>query len=289
LIVSDAGGAADTSEIQIGALSGTMPDSLGSNLVTNPSFEIDLAGWAGYNSAVLSRVAGGLSSNYCAQLKGPLTYGTFGINDSPNWVGSTVAGKKYRVSAAARSTGVAGRVRIQVREWKNGVQQGSTVFSQYVRLNDVWQTLTMDVLAFTSGGALDIQVVDEPALGGELMYIDDISVRMVGSKTVQNVATPDGTPDEVVFGRPTLWPNPMLRRARISFATSREGPLEIDVFDLSGRRMRTLMRAPSLPPGRHEFEFNGRDDNDARIVPGVYFYRVRSANGETDGRFVIAR
>src|SRR5207253_10207166 len=53
-------------------------------------------------------------------------------------------------------------VRIQVREWLNGVQQGPTSFSSPIRLGLLWQQVTMDVTALKAGSSLDIQVLDQP-------------------------------------------------------------------------------------------------------------------------------
>ena len=79
-------------------------------------------------------------------------------------------------------------------------------------------------------------------------------------------------------------PEPLLR-----FSTTRPGPVRIDVFDVTGRRLRRLVDAPFMAPGLHSVMLEGRDDQGRRLGSGVYFYRVQATERSFTGRFVIAR
>ncbi len=69
------------------------------------------------------------------------------------------------------------------------------------------------------------------------------------------------------------WPNPL--RSSVSFRLDmpRAGDATVAVFDLSGRRVATLVRG-SLPAGPHTFTWNGRDERGGRASAGVYFVRA---------------
>ena len=84
-------------------------------------------------------------------------------------------------------------------------------------------------------------------------------------------------------------PNPLRTEAQVAFATARDGPLSVGIFDLGGRRVRTLLEEAGAPTGLHVIAFDGRGDDGARLRSGLYFYRIRSADGLRSGRFVIAR
>ena len=84
-------------------------------------------------------------------------------------------------------------------------------------------------------------------------------------------------------------PNPLRTEAQVAFATARDGPLSVGIFDLGGRRVRTLLEEAGAPAGLHVIAFDGRGDDGARLRSGLYFYRIRSADGLRSGRFVIAR
>ena len=73
----------------------------------------------------------------------------------------------------------------------------------------------------------------------------------------------------------------------MKFSTRRPGPLHVAIFDLSGRRVRTLMDDPQSPAGLHALPLDDRGENGARLDSGIYFYRIRSADGREQGRFLI--
>lgn len=69
-------------------------------------------------------------------------------------------------------------------------------------------------------------------------------------------------------------PNPFNPRTRVRFELSRPGFTRLAVYDLGGRRVRSLL-ARSLAAGEHEVTWNGRDDADAPVASGVYLVRLR--------------
>ena len=70
------------------------------------------------------------------------------------------------------------------------------------------------------------------------------------------------------------YPNPFNPATVIGFSLPRDMAVEVRVFDLSGRLVRTLISAEILPAGRHEATWNGRDARGRSVSAGVYFYRV---------------
>ena len=90
-------------------------------------------------------------------------------------------------------------------------------------------------------------------------------------------------PDMPVVSRARLYaphPNPFNPRVVLPYATARPGHVELTVYDLAGRRVRTLV-AKDLPAGRHEVTWNGVDERGRRVGSGVYFLRLDSA-GQSD-------
>jgi hypothetical protein len=68
-------------------------------------------------------------------------------------------------------------------------------------------------------------------------------------------------------------PNPFRVSTRIDFALARESLVTIEVFDVSGRRVRTLL-AESRGPGTHTAVWNGLDESGREVSPGIYFYKL---------------
>jgi hypothetical protein len=84
-------------------------------------------------------------------------------------------------------------------------------------------------------------------------------------------------------------PNPMNPTAKFAFETTRPGQVRVRLFDLSGRLVRTVADASSMPAGRHELTLDGRNERGGEIRSGVYFYRLESVDGVATGRVTISR
>jgi hypothetical protein len=85
----------------------------------------------------------------------------------------------------------------------------------------------------------------------------------------------DDSPDAIVDRLYQNFPNPFTSSTSIAFSVSSEKPVEIAVFNVEGRRVRTVT-SESRSPGRHVATWNGTDDRGRRVSPGVYFYRIEA-------------
>ena len=64
-------------------------------------------------------------------------------------------------------------------------------------------------------------------------------------------------------------PNPVRTGTTISFRLPRAMEVRLDVYDVAGRRVETLIEGP-MPPGLHAVRWDG-----AGVSSGVYFYRLQ--------------
>ena len=76
----------------------------------------------------------------------------------------------------------------------------------------------------------------------------------------------------------SLAPNPSHPSTEVSFATVGSGPVIMEIHDVGGRRVAALPLG-DLGPGAHRVSWDGRDGRGARVLPGIYFVRLRSAEG----------
>ena len=60
----------------------------------------------------------------------------------------------------------------------------------------------------------------------------------------------------------------------LSFGVARPGQVTLDVFDVVGRRVRSLVRA-SVPSGVHHREWDGRDEQGREAAAGLYFVKLQ--------------
>ena len=96
---------------------------------------------------------------------------------------------------------------------------------------------------------------------------------------------------EVVTGgaaTASVAPNPFTDGAILTFMTRRAGPVTVQVFDLRGRLVGTLMESTPMPAGYHDI-WIPRTATGKSLPSGVYFFRVRSSEGTVTGRFTVMR
>jgi hypothetical protein len=74
-----------------------------------------------------------------------------------------------------------------------------------------------------------------------------------------------------------LWnaPNPFAASTNITFELTGRDQVRLAVFDVSGRRVKTLVNEP-LGAGEHSVPWNGRDDRGQQVAPGLYMYRLEA-------------
>jgi flagellar hook assembly protein FlgD len=61
------------------------------------------------------------------------------------------------------------------------------------------------------------------------------------------------------------------------------------VHDLAGRLVRTLMTGTALAQGVHAANWNGRDDLNAPVAAGVYFYTLRTPTTVAAKRMTLVK
>jgi hypothetical protein len=80
-----------------------------------------------------------------------------------------------------------------------------------------------------------------------------------------------------VFGFASVAPNPF--RGSMTFVIDvpeASGVVHLEVFDLAGRKIRTIVRT-ALPAGRHTFSWDGSAQDGRRLAAGVYVARLIGA------------
>jgi hypothetical protein len=78
-------------------------------------------------------------------------------------------------------------------------------------------------------------------------------------------------------------------RARLVLTSAQPGPVSVAVYDLRGRRVRTLLGSAYLAAGTSEIGWDGRDDRQRRVASGSYFVRAERAGHVACLRVVVAR
>jgi hypothetical protein len=156
----------------------TATASLNVSYVKNPGFETDLSGWGMSGSGTnitLRRVGGGHSGNWSAQLTNTgtttTTYAT--LEDSPNWVKTTIAGT-YTATAWVRADTAGAILKLKFQEYSGTTLVASA--SSPITLSTSWQQVTLSYAVRSPGSTLDLRLYVADPVPGVAFYADDISV-----------------------------------------------------------------------------------------------------------------
>ena len=118
--------------------------------------------------------------------------------------------------------------------------------------------------------------------------MSDIAVNQI-IEVVQ--PTPGGTGTDEVHSITRLWParpNPFNAGTRLEFDLASRGFAELVVYDVAGRRVRTIHRG-EIPAGQHPFLWDGRDQSGRQVAAGVYLARLVTSDQQMTIRMALVK
>ena len=173
-VTNGAGSDSETAQIVVNS------PSPPTNLVGNPGFDVDTAGWSTAGSGTLvtlTRVTPGRdgTGGMARLFNGATGKRKCVLNDQPNWVTTTTAGT-YTSSIWVRGDDAGAQIKINIKE-----MNGSTVVKSRVgnfTLTTAWQKITVSHTILSPGSTLDLQVFLPKAQAppGTCFYADDASI-----------------------------------------------------------------------------------------------------------------
>jgi hypothetical protein len=172
-------------------------------------------------------------------------------------------------------------------EWKAAVEEDHAGYNLY-RMEDAAGTDYVKVNGALITGSSPYSFSDEGVrLGADYKYLLE-AVDLTGHKQQfgpVRVTMPSGT--KAAFALASAYPNPAQSEATISFSLADGAEGRLNVYDLSGRRVKTLFAGGGA--GEHEVVWNLADESGRAVPPGVYIYRLEAGNEASARRLVIAR
>jgi hypothetical protein len=120
--------------------------------------------------------------------------------------------------------------------------------------------------------------------------VDTILTGMLGEPF--NPFSPVPGADTEAKGRTALLgnhPNPFNPRTTVAFELAAPATVKLDVYDLSGRHVRTLVDGRTMPAGRHDAAWDGRDAAGRRVAAGVYFSHLRTGDFQETRRMTLVK
>lgn len=85
------------------------------------------------------------------------------------------------------------------------------------------------------------------------------------------------------------YPNPLNPKADISFELKTRSRVQLRVYDVAGKLVRTLVAGDVMNPGTCTVSWNGKDDRGSPVASGTYIYRLQAGDSEGSNRMTLIR
>jgi hypothetical protein len=126
--------------------------------------------------------------------------------------------------------------------------------------------------------------VSDPSIALPGIFIDDVGWSV--DPAVDGIAEGSQLPE--VMDLAQNYPNPFNPETRIDFALPSRSDVRLEIFDLLGRRITTLVD-DQYQPGKYSVVWNGQDRSGVSVASGIYFYRLTTERGIKQEKMTLLR
>ena len=138
--------------------------------------------------------------------------------------------------------------------------------------------------AAMSGGLEDLNVTSLGIYPGQYVFCGT----NLGGMYRWDISTGAMEADNTATRALTISPNPMRHRATIAYSLSKEGRVELTVFDVQGRIVRDLVNEVQVA-GIYRLYWNGDDRTGIPVAAGVYFCKLKTGSVDRIRKVIVTR
>ena len=124
--------------------------------------------------------------------------------------------------------------------------------------------------------------LDSP--GYYAVFLDLTQSRVVTRSNDSELNIPDQTGAQLLPN----YPNPFHATTRISFELPEKSKVVLDIFDIHGRKVRTLVDRTMIA-GAYDATWDGTNEAGLKVSPGVYFCILRTGTIKLNRKIVLMR
>jgi len=162
---------------------------------------------------------------------------------------------------------------------------GGDTFSESVLVTDsTFQQYDQWVWGITADDSGNVYVVSTD-------YRYGTSLVFVSKATFDITSIPNEQPDMRIpetFFLSQNYPNPFNAKTTIEFSVPAETFVTLNVYNILGEKVRTLVKA-SVPHGRHQVVWNGKNAAGDLVSSGVYLYKLETPHTAIMRKLVLLR
>lgn len=153
----------------------------------------------------------------------------------------------------------------------------------------VWQTVNSGGGLYISSGDTLISTVGQVWVG-EMQggsYKMGIGWACEGSPTkVEEEDEDENIPSK--FSLSQNYPNPFNPTTRIEFSLAKSGFVSLNVYDILGKRVRTLVSG-DLSSGYRSVLWDGKNEQGEEVASGIYFYRIKAGEFAESKKMILMK
>jgi len=120
-------------------------------------------------------------------------------------------------------------------------------------------------------------------------FIDGPSVHRLGDNSVVGVKEEGQISRLEGFGLVSNYPNPFNPTTTIEFSLPERTIVKVEIFDILGRKVSTLINNQELNAGLQRLVWNGKNDNGVQMVSGAYIYRISSDKNSISKKMMLLK
>jgi carboxypeptidase D len=126
------------------------------------------------------------------------------------------------------------------------------------------------------------RLVSDSSVHYDGFYLDDFRVEVL------TISDPTAADVPGLVASVAAFPNPFNPQTTVKLVNPRQGPVQVAVFDVQGRCVRTLVSA-DLPAGEHTVAWDGTDDAGRRLGSGMYMARMVAGEAVTGTKLMLVK
>jgi hypothetical protein len=152
-------------------------------------------------------------------------------------------------------------------------------FTNSTPISNTGDHIVIDLVSFGSRGSVQIAFYGKDPSKEEAadynLYIDNVKVTKNPASAIE-IDDVNKIPEVFILSQ--NYPNPFNPVTTISYALPKASDITIEIFNILGQKVKTLINASNQKAGAYNVVWNGKDQFGNQVSSGIYFYRIQAGN-----------
>jgi len=87
----------------------------------------------------------------------------------------------------------------------------------------------------------------------------------------------------------SAFPNPFNPSTTIEFSIPNPTQAELSIYNIKGEKVRTLLSQQKLSTGKHQIEWDGKNDYNKNVSSGIYLYQLQTEKFRKTEKMILLK